>query len=301
MEYTLPTTKEEMYATLQAIFRYYRSVDQAYQDVVLSDLELPRLNAPYLAEAELKVKAEKLVASSQNERLISRKEKIEEEIKELKIKLSENADALEKEKERLAGIYADKMQYLADKFLAGSYKNVDYAEDRAKAEKDYEDALADAESAAFEIKKKYIGEITLLENQLKNNSDYYAELFEKEKEEKFIQLQDEQEKLKREVFKYNNTLDEKEQRYANTKKQSEAALKLRHLSIRADSQTKEELIDCGYYACVLDVVSAYYDTMDANQALTDMKNEKNLILYLDDFYDNFLYMYYIRTVHIDIS
>ena len=55
--------------------------------------------------------------------------------------------------------------------------------------------------------------------------------------------------------------------------------------------TKEQLYDMGYYQDVIDCVCGYYDTLGAAAAFTDISKEGKLVLYLEDYYQNVIYMY----------
>ena len=94
-----------------------------------------------------------------------------------------------------------------------------------------------------------------------------------------------------EVFKYNNGLDEKEQRYLNTIKQTKASLKLRYMDISTGEFTKDQLVEMGYYADVVKCVCGYFDRLDPYTAFQDIASEKKLAIYLDDYYQNVIYTY----------
>ena len=104
-------------------------------------------------------------------------------------------------------------------------------------------------------------------------------------------IKDEYEKLKKDVFKYNNSLEEKEQRYLNSIKESKASLRLRFLYISAGEYTKDQLVEMGYYTDVIRCVRGYYDTLPAVDAYRDMVAEHKLAIYLDDYYQNVVYAY----------
>ena len=51
----------------------------------------------------------------------------------------------------------------------------------------------------------------------------------------------------------------------------------------------------GYYADVIDCVCAYYDTLPVLTAYQDLASENKLAIYLDDFYQDIVYMYKSRA------
>ena len=134
-------------------------------------------------------------------------------------------------------------------------------------------------------------EIEGLNLKMTNIDDYFNQIHQSEIDAKVIELKDKQEQKRIEVFKYNNSLDEKEQRYSNTIKESKCSLRLRFLDISSGEYTKDQLIDMGYYNDVIRCVSGYYDTLEPLTAYQDILDERKLIIYLEDFYETFVHSY----------
>jgi site-specific recombinase XerD len=63
MEFTNPTTKEQMFSTLQDIFYYYRIRREAWEDVELQPLKLNKLEFNRSTQEEILERAEKLVCA----------------------------------------------------------------------------------------------------------------------------------------------------------------------------------------------------------------------------------------------
>ena len=131
---------------------------------------------------------------------------------------------------------------------------------------------------------------TLLEQTLKEFHDL-------EIEAKALDLKDEQDKIEREVFKYNNNLDEREKRYNNSLQQTYANLKIRLLELSGREFSKEELVEMGYYRDVVNCVTAYYDSFSATVAYNDYARDTTLPIYLDDMYENILVRF--RSLSLD--
>ena len=89
MDFTIPTTKAQMYQTLKEIYHYYRIQRNGFTPVQFEDLELTRITFTPLTDAELRLKATDLVSASQEKEKLSRKEKLEREKSELEEKLSD--------------------------------------------------------------------------------------------------------------------------------------------------------------------------------------------------------------------
>ena len=110
---------------------------------------------------------------------------------------------------------------------------------------------------------------------------------------------DEQEKVLREVKRYNNGLDEKEARYRNSLKSNIANLELRYLSIHEQGFAHDELVELGYYDDVIACVSGYYNSLDEEAAYLDIKNEEKLAIYLDSYYPVLVQAYKIRSATVE--
>lgn len=296
MEFDLPSTKTEMYAVLNNLFYYYRIKRQSYEDVILNELKLERMEFTAETEEELKKRAEKLVAPAQERELLEYKRKIDEEINGLKSKLQlVEADADEQTADVLK-LYADSIKAIEEKALkAGLF--------RASVTVDKTASLAEEKNAKLQEiasnKNSRVAEInaklSALKKKAENAESEFLYLHEKDVEKKTAELVFEQLETEREVFKYNNGLDEKEQRYVNTIKQINANLKLRYLDISNVEFTKDQLVEMGYYEDVIDCVCGYYDTLTASAAYKDISAEGKLAIYLDDYYQNVVYMYRSRA------
>ncbi|MBQ8426573.1 MAG: hypothetical protein IJX16_02300 [Clostridia bacterium] len=59
--------------------------------------------------------------------------------------------------------------------------------------------------------------------------------------------------------------------------------------------TKEELVDVGYYDDALDCVFAYYNTLSPLAAYQDIVQEQRLMVFLDDYYQDTVYVYKLRA------
>lgn len=296
MQYTIPTTKAELFSTLNDIYFYYRLRVDAYDGITLAALDLTRMTFTPLSDSELIEKAETLLSASQEIRLMNyvddlnkKKATIESEI------TAENAAKSEKIESAEKSYAAAKDAINKQAIKTGVKASGIYAEKIAALEKERGAKIAaiNAETAA---------KITALNAKKQNYTDLiggaenkFSSVCEKEIAAKFLELKAEQDKTERYVFEYNNALDEKEQRYENTRRQALASIQLRHLEIRVNGLTKDELVEHGYYNDVIQCVKDYYDSMSAAAAYADIRSEPKLAIYLDDYYTDIVYFYKVNA------
>jgi hypothetical protein len=293
----MPTTKEEMYSTLQILFAYYRYNREEFIEQEIIPLDIGKITYVELSDEELLRKAEDLLKAKQEERLMNAKAEVQKKIDEIAYKVRLAGVAMEKSKENYSAEYwkdyEEQIDNLLDKhkYLLLQYNMVF----TGMADYYLEEELQTMDQKHQAIVAVLDEQLSTYQAELQAIEGYYAGLFEQEINVKFIELKDEQEKTKREVFKYNNAIDEKIQRYENSLKQANATLKLKVMSIRAEPVPKETLIEVGYYKKVMEVVSAYYNTLPAIDAYHDIIDEPSLAVYLEDYYQDMVYLYKIRA------
>ena len=157
------------------------------------------------------------------------------------------------------------------------------------------DEIAKVRQSQLEYRNNLQLQISLQEENLLGLDGYLQDLHQKEINAKVLELKEEQQTLSREIERYNSGLDEKELKYRNTLKNTQADLQLRYLNIHEQGFTEDELIEMGYYNDVLDCTNAYYDTLDEGEAYTDIKREGKLLLYLRGYYSMLVSVYKIRA------
>lgn len=297
MQFTIPTTKTQMYSTLQEIFNYYRIRREVYEEPSLSSLALTRIGFTEHDESSLLERAKTLVEPENDKYFNDKKEKYLDEISELENQLvtcqiqKENAIALITERYDLSiekieleaikkgiqdsSIVVDKVTYLENQ------KNIEQA-----------NAISEYENKQAVISSK----ITALNDKLATLDETKLEMFNKKAQAKLIELKEKQSETVREVHKYNNTVMEKETKYQNYIKEAKASLKLKYLEISSKDFSKEQLVDMGYYSDVIRCVCGYYDTLSALSAYRDIASESKLCIYLEDFYEEVVYMYQTRAM-----
>ncbi|MGN1062125.1 MAG: hypothetical protein ACI4RO_03265 [Candidatus Scatosoma sp.] len=296
MQFTLPTTKAEMYSVLQSIYSYYRITREGFTQATLSPLEIADETYTEPDETSLAEKAETLVKAAQARETLALKKSInkrlaalnaekaayENDLLTLLAEINAAYDASEEKVEREAvkkgfahsNIVIDKLAELEEKRNAAIAK--------ATADKNALVARAEAESAA-------------LNASLSGADSYYADVHAYEKAAKIEELKEAQEKAKKETFRYNNGVSEKKQRYENEIKKANMSYQLKFMEIKSNYFTAEQLFEMGYYNDVIDCIGAYYDLLDPSAAYQDIVNESRLVFYLDDYYQDVVYMYKMRA------
>lgn len=296
MEFNLPTTIDEMYNTLSEIYYYYRVRREGYEDAELGDLILQRMQYQPPTDLELKEKA-KVLLSAQFER-----EKsdyilgLSTSINGINLKITATEQNAQKRVEEITDLYADSVQKVESKAIKAGLINSSIVADKTA---NLETAKNQAILNVLEEKDQTIATLNAerqtLQTKMDGVDEYFSVIYDKAVEAKTLELIDERDKIVREVFKYNNALDEKEKRYANTVKQAEATLKLQFLEISMGEFTKDQLVDMGYYTDVIRCISGYFDRLSAVDAFYAVTAEKRLVVYLDDMYADFVYGYRARA------
>ncbi len=292
MNFDTPTTKNEMYEILKEIFAYYRLRRPEHDEITLQPLQLERLDYTAPTDAELEETAETALYAQQRREVRKEKQTLGTALRKVRKKLAE-ADAAAQAKIAAAEEKCEKVKQqltaeAAEKGLAFSTVIADGLRD---AETDLAEETEKINADLSEEKTALSAEMSELQERLDGLDDFYADVHEKEIAAKVDELKKERDALQAECFKYNNGLDEKEQRYANTLTQSKITLELRYLDLSSKEYTKSQLVDLGYYGDVIKCVCAYYDTLTAQEAYNDIKDEAMLAVYLEDYYENIIYMY----------
>lgn len=296
MNFTTPTTQEQMYSVLQEIFYYYRIRREADTGVSLTPLTLTRLTYTPMTATEIHLKAETAVKAAQELKLLNYKKELSDEIAELDLKIAAYGTQKEELKTSARENY-DKAVLKAEreavkKGIAQSSAVIDkiaalstaLSEELTEIDREYGDKISSAQS------KKAV-----LNSSLLNADNYFSDVFGYEVAAKEQEIKDAEQKTITEIFKYNNGLDEKEQRYSNTIKTTTRELELRYMDIASDFFSKDELVEMGYYDDAINCVCSYYDTLSDVQAYQKLVKDRKVAIYLDDYYSNVLYMYKTRA------
>ena len=296
MQFTLPTTKTEMLETLKEIFYYYRIQRIEFDNVDLERLSLERLVFQPLTDEQLLLKATEILASEHTKDIREKVNIHETNVKKLNeqlISLNQNALSLIDNINQEYLLAKDKIEQNASAWAITDTSLI--TSQLAELEGQRIEKISQIEQDLAVKRAEIEGQIVVeLENK-NSATEYFSKEHTQQINAKVIELKKEQEKTIRDVKKYNTTLEEREQRNANTLKEVEATLKLKFLQICSEGLTKDQLVEMGYYQDVIDCVCAYYNTLEPVQAFKDVSNETKIVTYLDDYYNQIVYMYQVKA------
>ena len=296
MQFNLPTTKEEMYVILNDLFYHYRIKREGYEPVEQVGLKLDKIEYEIPTDEQLKETAKILLAAADEREVLSLKSNLEAELVKIEEKINQVEQGHEACVEQTKTLYGESVEKLKAQAIKNGLINTSAYLDKLTAlEGQMNDKIVeltaekDGEIAELNAQKASIN------SQLSECENYYSSVHEKQVEAKVIELKEQAEEIHRDVFKYNNGIEEKVQRYANTIMRSNMSLYLDYLEISSGELTKDQLVKLGYYDDVVKCVCGYYDTLDALAAYQDICQEEKLPIYLDDYYTNVAYMYGLRA------
>lgn len=292
MAFGTPTTKEEMYAILKDIYRFYRIDNKSPLFEGLKELDLQRLEYVPLNEEELTTKALELVKHTHDREIYDYKKSISGQIQEKSNQLEALSKNLTEQILIIENNFTSQKESLDKECVEKNLLFSDVYLDRLNnliLEKD--DKIQKLRKASESQTDKIEGEIQALELEQSNWLEWINDVHNHEVVVKLHELRDAQNTTTMEVFKYNNQLDEKEQRYANTLQTNIASLRIRLIEASGQDFTKSQLVDMGYYPDVLKCVYDYFDTLEPEEAYNEFKRESALLVYLEDFYDQVLNRY----------
>ncbi len=292
MEFTNPTTKQEMYDTLRELYMYYRVRRDIYEEPELVELNLEPLSFLPLSQGELEEKARNLLLGAQAKEiqekrntLFNRKSSLQSKLENVEKNILEFTATTEE-------TYAKSKKELKAKGLKNGLGDSNLIlKELLQLEENKNTKILNYATKCLEDKSEILAEIEVVENELMNVEDSLYEIHQGQIQSKIVELNDEQQKIEREVFKYNNEVSEKLQKAQNTNVKTTASLKMKYLEIKAQPVSHDELVELGYYKKVVDCATAYYNTLPPSYAYNDIKNEVALSIYLDEFYEYITYAY----------
>ncbi len=293
MQFDLPTTEEQLYNTLQEIFRFYRLEREVFIPAEMEPITLEELEFTPLTSAELQTKAETLLKAKQDKLIIQETEEIEERISSLNVQLAEITAYTSSQIELINATYQETEEKLKKQAMENGLYYSSVTLDRlAKLESEKNEKIISATNERDQKLAAINGEISALNTKKSNLNSVYSQMFSREVIAKKSELNDEQNELIRSVFKYNNSVSEKYQRSRINIEEINATLRARFMEINSEMLTKDMLVDMGYYADVIKCVTYFYDNhYNAATAYTKIKSDTKIIPYLDEYYEQVVYRY----------
>lgn len=292
MQFNIPTTKTEMYVVLNDLFYYYRIRREGYEEANLQELQLQRLSISQKTDEELLEEATLLLKSKHEREKKEYENKLNSSITECQQKLSNIEENYIKTIEEVNLTYeVSAKKFAKDQYNAGLLNSTFVATQNAIFEENKNAKIVALTQEKNNQTASLSAQLTALNQELAGVEEYFSQIHQFEIYAKVNELASQREQERINAFKYNNGLDEKEQRYSNTIKESKMSLWLRYLDISSGEFTKDQLTDMGYYRDVITCVGGYYDTLEPLQAYRDIVAEKELAIYLDHYYQNVIYNY----------
>ena len=296
MDFELPTNKGEMYKTLQDIFHYYRIDREGYAGAKFEELNLERMPFTHLTESELNEKADVFLAGKHAREIQEYADALNSKIIAENSKKSAYLVSKEEQIAKVEDLYLESERKVEEQAVKnGLMSSGIITEKIAQLENAKVSQILAITKSTDEKIAECDSEIARCNQELSAISQKFSDIHEKEKLAKAQELLDEQDTVERTVFRYNNSLEEKELKYKNSLMQIGVELKLKFMEVSLAEFTKDELVAMGYYEDVIRCVCGYYDRLSAHDAFVDIQLESKLIIFLDEYYQDVLYMYNIRS------
>ncbi|MBE5756197.1 MAG: hypothetical protein E7342_00175 [Clostridiales bacterium] len=292
MVFRTPTTKGELKEVLKEIYDHYRNQKDQFEEVVLEDLALEKINFTPKTDKELTNLATDFYQHIHLDEKKQRRENIESSISSLNNEKASLTIQVEKLKEDLEKRYEVLKEEAEENAIKRGLINSTVILNKiSDLEKEKINKLADIDFE-FALKSSSIDEkITGLTIDLNEIDDFFTLKHADDIKKKKAELKEKDEEKNLEELKYNNQVEEKLVKYSNTLKRTRQELYLEYLKIKAQGLTDEELIASGYYSAVIKACNAYYYTISPNDAYSDFLNDEDMPIYLGCFYSNLLTLY----------
>ena len=297
MTFPTPTSVQEMYNILGDIFHYYRHQPLVYTGSELVQIDLERLNYTLPSDQEYHDLARTLLLPTQLREKAQKQKEILTKIDALSTSLlalpnkqkTLIAEATSSYEKGVASVQNNAKKNGATYSDTISSKIASLVSEKNRAT---QQIISDIEKERQDLQSQ----ISSLQTELSKLDEFFEPIYQSEINAKAEELKAEGKKIEREVFKYNNSLDIREQEYANNIVRSNATLELQYLEIRSKPYSKDELVTMGYYRAVIDCVCSYYDQLAPVYAYEQIVDEPSLTIYLDDFYQDLVFMYKSRIL-----
>ncbi len=296
MTFNTPTTKDELYSVLQEIFYYYRIRREVTEDLVIEPLKLDRLTAEELSDEEITEQATIALSSKHQRELFEKQKELESELYAVEAKAATLREGKDGRLSAVSSRYNESIEKVKREAEKQGLAKTNIIIDKiAQLESSKNSALSLLENQIDGEIAEAESEATLLSARLNTLAEDMQVIFDLEITAKKEEIKKELEEKSVETFKYNNTVWEKEQRHAGSVTQANANLQIKRSQLSAEFFSKDQLIEMGYYADVIDCVTAYYSTMTPLEAYRDLSSEAKIMIYLEEYYSQVLYLYQMRA------
>ncbi|MBQ7339604.1 MAG: hypothetical protein IJW43_01980 [Clostridia bacterium] len=294
----IPTSKAEMYEQLEEIYLEYRSINHTFGNMTLEPLNIERIDYTPKTEENLLEEARVLLQPWYNEEYEKKLSNLDTQYRVYYIKKQDLLSKETAEHEALGQNIEERTADLEKKALEHGFANTDLFMDAyAKITAQSINGHAKITSKYDDLRKEVTNKMTEIEEEKAGLEEKYQNYLSHKISAKIVELREEDKNHTIEVLKYNNGVEEKLQRSINTNISSNASLKLKFMEITSEGFSKDDLIQRGYYKkiinCVCDFYTYNFGTYGA--AYTDILNEHNLMIYLEDYYVDVLELLRMRA------
>jgi hypothetical protein len=262
----------------------------------MQPLAIPRMSYVVPTDSDLESLATTLLKANHEKDIRERKSYATEKLAPIsakKVKNEQNANNLIAQVEELYLQSKENLRIQAEK--NGTVNSGLILDRYLELEKDKNEKIAKINQEKQENDTVLDAEYNYWNTQIAEATNYFKLEHEYQIKAKLEELKEKRQEKVHEVFKYNNTIDEKEQRYQNRILELSATIELKYLEISSGELSKDQLVDIGYYEDVIACVCGYYNALPNFEAYQDISSDKRLPIYLDDYYQNVVYMYKVKV------
>lgn len=296
MQFEIPTTQQQMYETLNEIFYYYRIRREGWEGIELLPLTLERVRWSPLTETGIKNRVNNAITPEISLANWKETQNVDNQISSLQEKKINLALALEEQKNLITEQYSNKAKLITQDALSRGTANSTIVTNALANLETEKSKLIEEATENYTLRVADIDAmITALESK-KNDIIIFYRMYKDDLYNAKFQLEvDVQNKAKEDALKYNNGIEEKEVKHANSVATRSADLEMKIRELNQSFFSKDQLIEMGYYEDVINCVCGYYDTLDPMTAYQQFNTDKKVTIYLEDYYANILYYYRSRA------
>ena len=296
MEFQRPTNKTQLTSTLKEIYHYYRVQRTEMGEVNLKPLALPILDFVEKTQEQLTEEASVLVSASHQREKNKSQEEIKEKLASVDILIASANENTQSLINKIEELYYQSQEKIREEGVVKGFATSNVVLDKiSRLEEEKNQKITDVIQKNQQTLATLESQKAELTVRLSSIDDYFSSLFEKEVNAKVLELHKEQLKHREDINKYNNSISEKIQNSKNSVINAQATLMIKYKEISIPELSKDTLVDMGYYDDVIDCINSYYELLDPEVAYQDLLNDRALMVYLDDYYDDLVYAYKLKA------
>jgi hypothetical protein len=295
---------EELIEGLRQIYFYYQYRQDTY---VPPQYNVLRLNEMTLIDHEVedfREQATALLRPIQLREILNRKEEFEKQLFAVNLKLEDIPNLKLAEKNAVVDEYQKSIEkIMTEARLKGSGYSNSLNNEVALLEAKRSEKLLEVESKYVDLESELLAKKTYYQEKIDGAESYFYTAHKADVEKKMLELYNEYQNKKDDVFKYNNTLTEKIVKYNNSLTQAIEKTRLDFMEIKQKELTNEQLLQTGYFVDAVEwVLKYYYEEYDNNvDAYEDFILHEEFTVYLKSVYDNLLDLLYVRAYGSSVS